>query len=138
VGQNIYVTQTNNNSSSGCFSGCGTTFGVLLLIGIAVKYWYVSLALVVAACAVGVWYYRTHELPDGDQAPVPVAAPVAASAAIPATRVCASCGQQAAGNFCPNCGASQTRSCSHCGKRGLESAYCPDCGSATYEPPTPT
>jgi hypothetical protein len=31
----------------GCFSGCGTALGVLLLIGLAVKYWYVALSILV-------------------------------------------------------------------------------------------
>jgi hypothetical protein len=30
----------------GCLSGCGTTLAVMLLIGLAVEYWYISLALV--------------------------------------------------------------------------------------------
>jgi Short C-terminal domain len=36
----------------GCFSGCGTTLAILLLIGLAVKYWYLSLGLVLIAVAV--------------------------------------------------------------------------------------
>jgi Short C-terminal domain len=35
----------------GCFSGCGTTFAVLLLIGLAVEYWYLALGLLLIAVA---------------------------------------------------------------------------------------
>jgi hypothetical protein len=38
----------------GCFSGCGTALGVLLLIGIAIKFWYVSVGLIVLAVVVGI------------------------------------------------------------------------------------
>jgi hypothetical protein len=38
----------------GCFSGCGTVFGVLLLIGLAVKYWYVVVGILVLAVVAGV------------------------------------------------------------------------------------
>lgn len=37
----------------GCFSGCGTALAVLLLIGIAIKFWYVSVGLLVVGVAVG-------------------------------------------------------------------------------------
>jgi hypothetical protein len=37
----------------GCFSGCGTAFGVLLLIGLAVKYWYIALSIVVLVVVTG-------------------------------------------------------------------------------------
>ncbi|WP_028061176.1 hypothetical protein [Candidatus Solirubrobacter pratensis] len=135
--QNVYVTQNNR----GCFSGCGTAFAVILLIGIAVQYWYVSVALVVIGAAVGVWYYRT-------QRAAVAAGPVGGAesgrlAAAPgndpaAARTCASCGELTAGNFCSHCGAAQSRTCAGCGKPGLLSAYCPECGAATYTPPTPT
>jgi hypothetical protein len=38
----------------GCFSGCGTALGVLLLIGLAIKYWYVALSIVVLVAVIGV------------------------------------------------------------------------------------
>jgi hypothetical protein len=37
----------------GCFSGCGTAIAVLFLIGIAIKFWYVSVGLIVLAVVVG-------------------------------------------------------------------------------------
>jgi hypothetical protein len=37
----------------GCFSGCGTALAVLFLIGIAVKFWYVSVGLIVVAVVAG-------------------------------------------------------------------------------------
>ena len=37
----------------GCFSGCGTALAVLFLIAIAIKFWYVSVGLIVLAVVVG-------------------------------------------------------------------------------------
>lgn len=37
----------------GCLSGCGSTLAVLLLIGIAIRFWYVSVGLLVLVAAVG-------------------------------------------------------------------------------------
>jgi hypothetical protein len=38
----------------GCLSGCGTAFAILLLIALAVKYWYVVVGILVLVAAVGV------------------------------------------------------------------------------------
>lgn len=38
----------------GCFSGCGTALAVLFLLGLAVKFWYISVGLVVLAIAIGI------------------------------------------------------------------------------------
>jgi Short C-terminal domain len=38
----------------GCFSGCGSALALLFLIAIAIKFWYVSLGLIVLAVAIGV------------------------------------------------------------------------------------
>ena len=35
----------------GCFSGCGSTLAILLLVGLAVKYWYLALGLIVLIAA---------------------------------------------------------------------------------------
>ena len=40
----------------GCLSGCGTILAVLLVVGIAIKYWYVSVGLIVLAVAIGAIY----------------------------------------------------------------------------------
>ena len=37
----------------GCFSGCGTALALLFLIAIAIKFWYVSVGLIVLAVVVG-------------------------------------------------------------------------------------
>ena len=37
----------------GCLSGCGTALGVLLLIGLAVKYWYIALSILVLVAVIG-------------------------------------------------------------------------------------
>jgi hypothetical protein len=122
VQQNVYVTQTNR----GCFSGCGTAFAVILVIGLAVEYWYAALAIVVIAAAIGIWYYRSRQ----------AAAPSASGQL--ATAPCVNCGQQTTGSFCSNCGAAQARACSGCARTGLLTPFCPECGAATYLPPTPT
>jgi hypothetical protein len=44
----------------GCLSGCGTAFAVLLLIALAVKYWYVVVGILVLAAAVGAVQYSRH------------------------------------------------------------------------------
>jgi hypothetical protein len=49
--QRIHVTV---QKKGGCLSGCGTAFGVLLLIGFAIKYWYVSVAILLILVVVGV------------------------------------------------------------------------------------
>lgn len=38
----------------GCFSGCATALAVLFLIGLAVKFWYISVGLLVLAVAIAV------------------------------------------------------------------------------------
>jgi hypothetical protein len=38
----------------GCFCGCGTSLAVLLVVGLAVQYWYVLLGAVVLAVVVGI------------------------------------------------------------------------------------
>src|SRR5436190_218014 len=38
----------------GCLSGCGTALAALFLIGIGIKFWYVSVGLLVLAVVVGV------------------------------------------------------------------------------------
>src|SRR5579875_1086308 len=45
----------------GCFSGCGTTLAVLFLIGIAIKFWYVAVGLIVLAVVVGVIVNSQHK-----------------------------------------------------------------------------
>ncbi|HEX6020375.1 MAG TPA: hypothetical protein VFZ00_00170 [Solirubrobacter sp.] len=131
--QNVYVTQ--NNTNRGCMSGCGSVFAVALVIGLAVQYWYISAALVVIGVGAAVWYYRTQHN-QGPAAPTPTAIRPAPAPALAGT--CEQCGASTNGNFCANCGAAQTRTCTHCGARGLTSPYCPQCGAATYTPPTPT
>jgi hypothetical protein len=123
--QTIIVNQKNQ----GCMGGCGTVFGVVLLIGLAVQYWYISLAVVCIAGGAGVWYLQNRPTVAGAGEPGRVAANAKASA-------CSHCGAAVAGNFCAECGTASTRSCSGCGRRGLMSSFCPDCGSATYLPPT--
>jgi hypothetical protein len=135
--QTIIVTQKNE----GCLSGCGTTLAVLLLVGLAIAYWYVALPIAVVAAGVGIWYWHRQQaaLPAA-VSPSIVGAPAAQMAA-PAqsagTVVCSNCSAPVAGNFCAECGTAQTRSCADCGQRGLTSPFCPECGAATYLPPSP-
>ena len=127
--QNIYVTQTNTNQ--GCFGGCGTAFAVVLLVGIAIQYWYVSLALAVVGSGIGLWYYRTQQNELSRRERHAVASPLSGP------HSCENCGHPVTGNFCAHCGTAQNRTCAHCGKTGLSSPYCPDCGAATFAPPAP-
>jgi Short C-terminal domain len=59
--QTVQVIQKNG----GCFSGCGTVFAVLLLIGLTVAYWYVALPLAILLIGGGLWYrsQKKKELP---------------------------------------------------------------------------
>jgi hypothetical protein len=137
-----------NNRNGGCLSGCGTVFVVLVVLGLAIEYWYVAVpvAAVAGAVALYVWYQREQsQLPApvpefngrvGSVVPSP-AGVAAASHVAAAPAVCGRCGGSAPGNFCAHCGAARTRMCSSCGRVGLTSDFCPDCGSATYVPPVP-
>jgi hypothetical protein len=44
----------------GCFSGCGSTLAILLLVGLAVKYWYLALGLIALVVA-GALMARTRQ-----------------------------------------------------------------------------
>jgi rRNA maturation protein Nop10 len=126
--QTIIVTQ-NNTNDGGCLGGCGTLLAVMIVVGLLVKYWYVAVPVAVLAVGVGVWLWSRQQAP---------AAPAPAIPAGPGTLTaadCAHCGQPAAGNFCQHCGTARGRTCADCGQHGLNSAYCPWCGSATYAPP---
>src|SRR4051812_22989217 len=131
--QTIIVTQ-NNGSDGGCLSGCGTLLALLLVVGLVVTYWYVAVPVAVVAVGIGVWLWSRQP------APTPVASAPAIPVAVgPLTAAaCANCGQPAAGNFCQHCGTARGRTCADCGHHGLESPYCPWCGSATYAPMPPT
>jgi len=129
--QTINVTQIQKNE--GCLGGCGTIFAVTLLIGLAVEYWYVALAAAVVGA--GIAFYLWQQQP---QAVLP--GPQDAEHYQPisqASATCGACGHQVATHFCGYCGLAQTRTCAGCGRRGLTSSFCPDCGSATYQPPAP-
>jgi hypothetical protein len=56
--QPIHVTVENKRAPS----GCGTAFGVLLLVGFAIKYWYVSLAIVLVLVVVGAASRSQHKV----------------------------------------------------------------------------
>jgi hypothetical protein len=131
--QTIIVSQ-NNSNDGGCLGGCGTLFAVMIVIGLLIKYWYVAVPVVVAIVGIGIWLWS--------QPAAPVAAapgPAVPSGPGPLTTAdCVNCGQPAAGNFCQHCGTARGRTCADCGRHGLESPYCPWCGSATYAPVPPT
>ena len=126
--QHIYI--SNNQTNQGCLGGCGSAIAVVLVVGLAVQYWYISAAVALIAVGAGVWYWRQQQQ---QVATAPVTPEIAA-----ASGDCANCGQPVSGNFCGHCGASAGRTCAGCGMRGLLSPYCPECGSATYAPPAPT
>jgi hypothetical protein len=134
--QTINVTQIQKNE--GCMSGCGTLFAVALLLGLAIEYWYISVGLAVLGAGIGfyLWQQRQGEVSTG-----PPAASVVTAAAVPAELAprerCENCGLDVSGNFCGHCGAARRRTCAGCGRHGLTSSFCPECGSATYQPPVP-
>ncbi len=130
--QTIIVTQNNGGRSGG---GCGTVFAVFIVVALAIQYWYISAAVVLIALGAGAWYLSRRRATAS-----PLAAPHAAPAlATPAgsASVCGNCDAVVRGNFCSECGAAHSLICAHCGQRGLTSPYCPQCGAATYQPPTP-
>jgi hypothetical protein len=126
-----------NQRNDGCFSGCGGAFAVLLLIGLAVEYWYIAAGLAVVGVLAVAWYVNTRsEPPSLPRAPDSATASAGAGAVSGRAATCAGCGSAVTGNFCAACGAAHRRVCSGCERPGLDSAFCPDCGSATYLPPT--
>jgi hypothetical protein len=62
--QNVQVTQIVENK--GCLSGCGTAIAVVLVVGLTIQYWYVSVPVAVLGAAwFGYWYYKQRgKLPD--------------------------------------------------------------------------
>lgn len=134
-----------NQKNEGCLSGCGSIFAVLMVVGLAVEYWYVSATIAVIAVGAGIytWHQRSLQSPPASAAvhAGPHANAVASGASSTAAESgvpCETCGHVGSGNFCAACGAARTRVCSDCDRRGLESPFCPDCGAATYTPPTPS
>jgi hypothetical protein len=142
--QTIIINNSNVQKNSGCLGGCGTVFAVLLLVGLAVEYWYISVGVLVVGIAAAAWHYfdQRQKLGAGHQA-VPARATrspqsVAAPAAHSPSGVCAGCGAADVNTaFCAHCGRAQSKTCAGCGVTGLHSQFCPDCGSATFTPPSP-
>lgn len=137
MGQQPIIVHTSNvQKNSGCFSGCGTIFAALLLIGLAVQYWYISAGVAVIGIAAAIWHYRQRQLTAvavGEE----TAGPPGQTASAPGSRVCEHCGATGVTTaFCAECGHPQTKTCAGCGATGLLSQFCPDCGAATYTPPT--
>lgn len=141
--QNVTVTQVVRNDDDSCAAlGCGGLFAVMVLIGLAVEYWYIAVPVAVILIPLGVYLYIEGGK-ENQQVPTPaetqMATPGSATPLAEATTTCDSCGTQGLTTvFCPHCGAAQRMSCAGCERTGLTSAFCPDCGSATYKPPTPT
>lgn len=133
-----------NNRNGGCLSGCGTAIAAVLIIGAAIQYWYVVVPIVVVGGGAALYLLYVRQPERGAVSPVPAggfisAAPPPGAGAVSTTGTpaCAQCGHLAPGNFCGSCGAAQSRSCSGCSRPGLTSDFCPDCGAATYTPPSP-
>jgi hypothetical protein len=129
--QTIIVTQNNGGRSGG---GCGSVFAVIVVVALAVHYWYISAAVVLIALGAGAWYLSRRGT-DASALASPHVAPLTPANG-PAS-VCRNCAAVVRGNFCSECGAAHSLICAHCGQRGLTSPYCPQCGAATYQPPTP-
>ena len=140
--QPVVIHNSNVQNNAGCLGGCGTVFAVLLLVGLAVEYWYVSVGVAVVAVGVGVWYLRQRELAalHSEAQPAVLGRSPATSPSAAATDAvtCAGCGAASGATaFCAHCGTARTKTCAGCGMTGLLSEFCPDCGSATYAPPSP-
>lgn len=120
--------------------GCGTVFAVLLLVGLAVEYWYISAGIAVLAIGGAIYWFGVREQPaqlDAKQ-PVSTVSSTASKGQQPreTTRTCGNCGATGIGSlYCPQCGEAQALTCAGCGTTGLTSAFCPECGSATYKQP---
>jgi hypothetical protein len=69
----------------GCLSGCATIFAVVLVIGLAVTYWYVAVPIaVVGLIAGGIYWNSQRSQAPGIPAPAAPAAPLSQSARTPA------------------------------------------------------
>lgn len=131
------VIVNNIQRNNGCLGGCGTAFGVLLVIGLAVEYWYIALAVAVVGVALGFIVHRQRALTVDERMPPWRPGAVSPSAAT-LGRACAACGAtDGVGAFCATCGTATGRTCSGCGETGLLSPFCPACGAATHAPIRP-
>ena len=128
--QTIVVTQKNES----CLGGCGTAIGVVLLIGLAVQYWYIALPIAVIGIGAAVWYH-SNQPAQMPAAPTP-AAPAGPALGALGAGPCPRCGQRSTGNFCEHCGSARGLTCSGCERHGLDSPFCPHCGAATFVLPT--
>jgi hypothetical protein len=66
--QTVQVIQRNQ----GCFSGCGTVIAVLIVVGLAIAYWYVAvpLAIILAGTFLWYWYQQKQKLPAPGPGPL--------------------------------------------------------------------
>lgn len=108
----------------GCCGGCVTTFVVLAVIGLVAGFvsdhWPVLVVVTLVAVVVGGigWALREHAASeDGDGRDG-------------STVACAACGAAVAGVFCGACGTDQRTCCRGCGQVGVQTPFCPQCGSA--------
>jgi O-antigen/teichoic acid export membrane protein len=65
--QTIVVQQTNTNG--GCFGGCGTAIAVVLLVGLAVEYWYIALGVALVGAVGAGWYLYQQRWPRSRNPP---------------------------------------------------------------------
>lgn len=98
--QTVIVTQKNG----GCLSGCGSLFAVLVVIGLAIEYWYIAIAVAAVAACVGVWYWRRQPQVAAAPATTAVAASPALTSAsgnvMASEQPCTICSSPVSGNFC--------------------------------------
>lgn len=48
----------------GCGSGCGTFLAVVLVLGLAIQYWYAAIPVAIALAA-GAWWWNTRSVAGG-------------------------------------------------------------------------
>ncbi len=58
--------QVEVRKKGGCLSGCGTFIAILLVVGLAITYWYVAIPVAVLALVAGLvyWNYQRSETPS--------------------------------------------------------------------------
>lgn len=128
--QPVIVNVEQVNRGCGC-GGCLTFIAVLLIIGVAIEYWYIAVAIAVIAAIAGVlvWLDRRDTEPDGDTVDAKTRGELWASPSTTAViDLCGNCGAQVDGAFCAQCGTARSARCSGCGQP-LTSRYCPHCGT---------
>lgn len=131
--QPVVVRIEQMKSGCGC-GGCLTILAVALVIGFAIEYWYVAVAIaaIAAIAGVAIWLDRRQKQPGGTDISAKSRGELWASQGAPVVDLCGSCGAQMTGSFCASCGTPRPQRCSGCGTP-VTSRFCPNCGTQAGE-----